>query len=155
MMVPIALSVIDLVLRSRGGVGLKNPGAYHRTAFLSATLPPVCSLRRLRGIERRGRDHHRLSTQWHRGTLPAADVSAGSEFFDWLLVGGPFTLIFLPIAWLLITRVLFRADIGEIAGGRKQFDEEYRKLGPLTRGEKVVLTIFCMSALLWTLAHAQ
>ncbi len=51
------------------------------------------------------------------------------SFFDWLLIGGPFTLIFLPIAWLLITRVLFRADIGEIAGGRKHFNDEYRKLG--------------------------
>src|SRR6185503_15189630 len=59
-------------------------------------------------------------------------------------------LIFLPIAWLLITRVLLRADIGEIAGGRKYFDEEYRKLGPLSRGEKVVLAVFSVTALLWT-----
>ena len=56
----------------------------------------------------------------------------------------------LPIAWLVITNVLFRADIGEIAGGRKHFDEEYCKLGPLTRGEKVVLTVFSVTALLWT-----
>jgi solute carrier family 13 (sodium-dependent dicarboxylate transporter), member 2/3/5 len=71
------------------------------------------------------------------------------SFFDWILVGGPFTLIFLPIAWLLVTRVLFRADIGEIAGGKKYFDEEYCKLGPLTRGEKIVLTVFSLAALLW------
>jgi len=71
------------------------------------------------------------------------------SFFDWLLVGGPFTLIFLPIAWLLVTRVLFRADIGEISGGRQHFDEEYRKLGRLTRGEKIVLTIFSITAFLW------
>ena len=70
-------------------------------------------------------------------------------FFDWLLVGGPFTLIFLPIAWLLVTRVLFRADMGEIQGGRQYFDEEYRKLGPLTRGEKVVLAVFAFTAFLW------
>jgi sodium-dependent dicarboxylate transporter 2/3/5 len=71
------------------------------------------------------------------------------SFFDWLLVGGPFTLMFLPIAWLWITRVLFRADIGEIAGGRKHFDEEYCKLGPLSRGEKVVLAVFSVTAFLW------
>ena len=58
------------------------------------------------------------------------------SFFDWLLVGGPFTLIFLPIAWLLVTRVLFRSDMGEIAGGRQYFAEEYRKLGALTRGRR-------------------
>src|SRR5258705_156153 len=71
------------------------------------------------------------------------------SFFDWLLVGGPFTLIFLPIAWLLVTRVLFRADIGEISGGRQHFDEEYRKLGRLTRGEKIVLAVFSITAFLW------
>ena len=41
---------------------------------------------------------------------------------------------------------LFRADIGAIAGGQQHFDEEYRKLGPLTRGEKIVLAVFCITA---------
>jgi sodium-dependent dicarboxylate transporter 2/3/5 len=70
-------------------------------------------------------------------------------FFDWLLVGGPFTLVFLPIAWLLVTRVLFPSHIGEIQGGRHHFDEEYRKLGPLSRGEKIVLAVFAITAVLW------
>ena len=42
MMVPIALSVVDLVLRTRTGAGLKESGAYRRTAFPSATSPPAC-----------------------------------------------------------------------------------------------------------------
>jgi hypothetical protein len=71
------------------------------------------------------------------------------SFVDWLLLGGPFTLVFLPIAWLLVTRVLFRADIGEIAGGRQHFDEEYRKLGSFTRGETIVLAVFAVTAFLW------
>jgi sodium-dependent dicarboxylate transporter 2/3/5 len=71
------------------------------------------------------------------------------SFADWLRLGGPFTLIFLPIAWVLVTRVLFRADIGEIAGGRQHFDEEYRKLGPFTRGEAIVLAVFAVTAFLW------
>jgi hypothetical protein len=71
------------------------------------------------------------------------------SFFDWLLIGGPFTLVFLPLAWLMVTRVLFRSDIGEIAGGRQYFDVEYRKLGPLTRGEKTVLAVFAVTASLW------
>src|SRR4029450_4909759 len=74
---------------------------------------------------------------------------ADMTFFDWLLVGGPFTLVFLPLAWLLVTRVLFRADIAEIPGGRRYFDEEYRKLGPLSQGETVVLGVFAVTAVLW------
>ena len=66
-----------------------------------------------------------------------------------MLVGGPFTLIFLPIAWLLVTRVLFRSDIGEITGGRQYFDEEYRKLGRMTAGERIVLGVFVVTAFLW------
>jgi len=45
--------------------------------------------------------------------------------------------------------VLFRADIGEIEGGRRHFDGEYRKLGPLSRGEKIVLAVFAATATLW------
>jgi len=49
----------------------------------------------------------------------------------------------------MITRVLFRSDLGEIAGGRQHFHEEYRKLGPLSRGEKTVLVVFGCVAFLW------
>ena len=48
-----------------------------------------------------------------------------------------------------MTRVVFRADIGEITGGREHFEEEYHKLGPLARGEKIVLAVFAVTALLW------
>ena len=48
-----------------------------------------------------------------------------------------------------MTRVLFRADLGEIDGGRRYFDDEYRKLGSLTRGEKIVLAVFSVTASLW------
>jgi sodium-dependent dicarboxylate transporter 2/3/5 len=48
-----------------------------------------------------------------------------------------------------VTRVLFRTDIGEISGGRRYFEEEYRKLGGLSGGEKVVLAVFAVTALLW------
>jgi solute carrier family 13 (sodium-dependent dicarboxylate transporter), member 2/3/5 len=42
MMVPIAMSVVDLVLRSRIGAGLKEFGGFPKSAFRSATSPPVC-----------------------------------------------------------------------------------------------------------------
>jgi sodium-dependent dicarboxylate transporter 2/3/5 len=71
------------------------------------------------------------------------------SFFDWLLIGGPFTLVFLPIAWLLVTRVLFRSDIGEIEGGRQHFDEEYRKLGLSPGREDSCWPVFARTASLW------
>ena len=150
MMVPIALSVIDLVLRSRTGQGLKESGGIPQDRipernFATGLLLCVAYAASIGGIATIiGSPPNGIAVRYIQQTF-GKEVS----FFDWILIGGPFTLIFLPIAWLMITRLLFRADIGEIAGGRQHFDEEYRKLGPLTRGEKTVLAVFSVTALLW------
>lgn len=150
MMVPIALSVIDLVLRSRTGAGLKESGGIPQDRipernFATGLLLSVAYAASIGGIATIiGSPPNGIAVRYIQQTF-------GKEvtFFDWLLIGGPFTLIFLPIAWLMITRVLFRADIGEIAGGRQHFNDEYRKLGALTRGEKTVLAVFSVTAFLW------
>ena len=150
MMTPIALSVVDLVLRSRTGSGLKESGGIPQDRvpernFATGLLLCVAYSASIGGIATIvGSPPNGIAVRYMQQTFQK-EVS----FFDWILVGGPFTLIFLPIAWLLVTYVLFRADIGEIAGGRKYFEEEYRKLGPLTRGEKIVLAVFSLAALLW------
>jgi solute carrier family 13 (sodium-dependent dicarboxylate transporter), member 2/3/5 len=151
MMVPIGLSVIDLVLRSRTGVGLKESGSIPQDRipernFSTGLLLSIAYAASIGGIATIiGSPPNGIAVRYMQQTF-----NKEVTFFDWFLIGGPFTLIFLPIAWLLITQVLFRANIGEIAGGRKHFDQEYRKLGPLTRGEKVVLAVFSLTALLWT-----
>ena len=149
MMVPIAMSVIDLVLRSRTGAGLKDGGIPQdripERNFATGLLLCVAYAASIGGIATIiGSPPNGIAVRYIQQTFHK-EVS----FFDWLMIGGPFTLIFLPIAWLLVTRVLFRSDIGEIAGGRQHFAEEYRKLGALTRGEKIVLAVFSVTAFLW------
>ena len=150
MMVPIALSVIDLVLRSRTGAGLKESGGIPQDKipernFATGLLLCVAYAASIGGVATIiGSPPNGIAVRYIQQTFQK-EVT----FFDWLLIGGPFTLIFLPIAWLMITRVLFRADMGEIAGGRQYFSDEYHKLGALTRGEKTVLAVFSATALLW------
>jgi len=150
MMVPIALSVVDLVLRSHTGAGLKESGGIPQDRvpernFATGLLLCIAYAASVGGIATIiGSPPNGIAVRYIEQTFNR-EVS----FFDWLLVGGPFTLIFLPIAWLLVTRVLFRADIGEIKGGHQYFEEEYRKLGRLDRGEKIVLAVFCATASLW------
>ena len=150
MMVPIAYSVIDVFLRSRTGTGLKDAGGmpHDRTAernFATGLLLCIAYAASIGGVATIiGSPPNGIAVRYIRQTF-GTDVT----FFDWLMVGGPFTLVFLPVAWLLVTRVLFRADVGEIDGGRQYFDEEYRKLGRLTRGERVVLAVFAGTAALW------
>jgi sodium-dependent dicarboxylate transporter 2/3/5 len=150
MMVPIALSVVDLVLRSRTGAGLKESGGIPQDRvpernFATGLLLCIAYAASVGGVATIiGSPPNGVAVRYIQQTF-------GKElsFFDWLLIGGPFTLVFLPIAWLLVTRVLFRADLGEIAGGRQHFAEEYRKLGPLGRGERTVLVVFSITAFLW------
>jgi sodium-dependent dicarboxylate transporter 2/3/5 len=150
MMVPIALSVIDLVLRSRTGTGLKESGGIPQDKipernFATGLLLCVAYAASIGGVATIiGSPPNGIAVRYIQQTFQK-EVS----FFDWLLIGGPFTLIFLPICWLMVTRVLFRSDLGEIEGGRKHFNDEYRKLGPLSRGEKTVLAVFCVTAALW------
>jgi solute carrier family 13 (sodium-dependent dicarboxylate transporter), member 2/3/5 len=150
MMMPIALSVVDLVLRTRTGVGLKESGGIpqDRVAernFATGLLLCIAYAASIGGVATIiGSPPNGIAVRYIEQTF-----GKQMSFLDWLLVGGPFTLVFLPIAWLLVTRVLFRTDIGEISGGRRHFEEEYRKLGRLSGGEKVVLAVFAVTALLW------
>jgi sodium-dependent dicarboxylate transporter 2/3/5 len=150
MMVPIALSVIDLVLRKRTGAGLKESGGIPQERvpernFATGLLLCVAYAASIGGIATIiGSPPNGIAVRYVEQTY-GKEVS----FLKWLMIGGPFTLVFLPIAWLLVTRVLFRADIGEIEGGRQHFDEEYRKLGRLGRGERIVLAVFAVTASLW------
>jgi solute carrier family 13 (sodium-dependent dicarboxylate transporter), member 2/3/5 len=71
------------------------------------------------------------------------------SFADWLLIGGPFVLVFLPVAWLLVTQILFPVRLAEIAGGRDLIKNEYRGLGPLGLGEQITLAVFAFTVTAW------
>ena len=150
MMAPIALSVVDLVVRGRTGTGLKECGGIpeelvQERKFAMGLLLCIAYAASIGGIATIiGSPPNGIAVRYIR---QAFDKEL--TFLDWLLIGGPFTLVFLPIAWLLVTRVLFRTQLDEIPGGRRHFDDEYKKLGPLTRGEKTVLAVFATTAVLW------
>lgn len=150
MMVPIAMSVIDLVLKSRTGKTLVESGGIPQDLvaernFATGVLLAVAYAASIGGIATLiGSPPNGIAARFIAQTYQR-DVS----FVDWLALGLPFTLIFLPIAWVLITRVLFPAPLGQIAGGRELIEAEYRKLGPMSRGERVVLLVFGAAAVLW------
>lgn len=70
-------------------------------------------------------------------------------FAQWMMLGLPLVVVFLAVAWLLITRVLFRFHLDEVPGGRQMIDGEIAKLGPMSQGEKVVLAVFSLAAFCW------
>lgn len=71
-------------------------------------------------------------------------------FGQWMFFAVPFMLVFIPITWLLLTRVLCPlGDIGNQSDGGSAVKERLAALGPMNRGEGIVLVVFCMTALAW------
>jgi sodium-dependent dicarboxylate transporter 2/3/5 len=71
------------------------------------------------------------------------------DFGRWMLFATPLSIAYLLIAWLLLTQILFPVRVRQIPGGRALIEDEYRKLGPVSRGEWIVLAVFLSTASLW------
>jgi solute carrier family 13 (sodium-dependent dicarboxylate transporter), member 2/3/5 len=70
-------------------------------------------------------------------------------FAQWMMLGVPIVVVFIGLAWLLITRVIFRFDLAEVPGGKELINEEIAALGPMSKGEKTVLAVFVIAAFFW------
>lgn len=67
----------------------------------------------------------------------------------WMLVAVPMAAVFLPITWLVLTRLAFPLKVKTIPGAKELVNRELRELGPMSRGEIIVLIIFVATALSW------
>ncbi len=150
MMVPIAMSVIDVSLRRRTGRTLAEHGGIpeddvdDRNFALSALLgiayaSSIGGLGTIIGSPPNG-----ILVRFLEQTY---GVRIG--FTQWMEIGVPVMLAFLPLAWLLNTRLLFPTRIAEIEGGREFVTAELAKLGRLSRGARVTLAIFAAAVALW------
>ncbi|MFG2734815.1 SLC13 family permease [Streptomyces carpaticus] len=70
-------------------------------------------------------------------------------FVDWMKLGVPVTVLFLGFTWFYLTRIAFRVNLSNVAGGQDAVREELAKLGPMSRGEWSVLVVFVSTAFLW------
>ncbi len=70
------------------------------------------------------------------------------SFAAWMLAFGPLLLVFLPVCWWLLTRVLIRVPADGAAGARV-LAEEQAKLGPVRKAEKRAGGLFALAVVLW------
>lgn len=138
MMYAVALSVIDFVARQtpdentvrRFGVSLMLCIAY------SATIGGVGTL---------------IGTPTNALLASFLSTSYGIniDFFTWMTFGVPIVLIMLPIAWIMLTKVIFpstQVSIGDVGTVIKQ---ELGELGSMSKAEKAVAYVFLGAALGW------
>lgn len=93
------------------------------------------------------------------GTAPNAMLAAfmqesyGTEidFSSWMLVGLPLSIMMLPLAWLVLTRLAFKVDFQTSGEGKAALKKMKQDLGPITTPEKRVAIVFVLMALTWVL----
>ena len=140
MLLPIAVSIITVI---HGSVRELDESA--RTDFQYALLLGVAYASTIGG----------MATLV--GTAPNAMMAAfvlenyGTQidFARWMLVGFPLSIVMLPLAWLVLTRLVFRVDFETSVEGRALLRQLKDDMGPITVPEKRVGIIFVVMALTW------
>ena len=70
-------------------------------------------------------------------------------FGQWVVIYVPTVLVFLPLMWLVLTRVTCRVDRSPLPVAREVIREDLRRLGPMRWPERAILVVFLVTALLW------
>lgn len=138
MMLPIGLSVLELV-RERRGEG--DPRGHFGTALMLG-IAYACSIGGVGTLI---------------GTPPNAFLAGflsetyGVEvtFVRWMVFGLPVVVVGLPLAWWVLTRLVFPHDMEEIPGGRAFLREKRAGLGPWSTPERRVAAVFAAVAVAW------
>jgi sodium-dependent dicarboxylate transporter 2/3/5 len=71
------------------------------------------------------------------------------DFFSFMLFATPLSALLLIITWLWLTYGAFRHLPPSLAQGKEIILEEARKLGAMTKGEKLTLIVFVLTAFAW------
>ena len=82
---------------------------------------------------------------WHDQFPAGPEFSAG----DWTLAVLPVGGVLLLIAWLILTFQLPATLPGEKTLDRNYFVDKLKGLGPASRAEKLMLSVFAVTAVLW------
>ncbi|MFQ5877710.1 MAG: SLC13 family permease [Acidobacteriota bacterium] len=164
MMLPIALSVIGLVVNGGGGprrrvepgpgagpgpeIGPVGPrGLSEREArnFALCLLLGVAYAASIGGIGTL------IGTPPNLFLASYVEDHLGTEisFARWLGIGLPLVAVFVPIVWLLMTRLLYPIRVDRIEGGDALARDASGRIGPMRAGEWVTLAVFSLAALTW------
>jgi sodium-dependent dicarboxylate transporter 2/3/5 len=70
-------------------------------------------------------------------------------FSDWMMIGLPLSAVMLPLAWIALTRIVFKVDFVTSGEGRAALRKMKSDLGKITVPEKRVALIFALTASAW------
>lgn len=70
-------------------------------------------------------------------------------FLKWTMVGLPLVILFIPITWIILTKIILPVRIKSIPGGKEVIASQLKELGPMKKAEKYTLIVFILTALGW------
>jgi solute carrier family 13 (sodium-dependent dicarboxylate transporter), member 2/3/5 len=143
MMLPIGMSIVSLI-----GYRLDESGGRHRDNFAKAMMLGIAYAATIGGIGT------------VIGTPPNAVAAAfitkmyGIElsFLDWMKIGMPIMLVFLPATWLILVKVTCRFRARRLEGVHEVIRRELREMGPPCPGEVLTFVVFALTAAAWIFA---
>ncbi len=139
MMLPIALSVINLLNEKAPTLQEKYSKALLLSIAYSSSIGGIGTLI--------GTPPNLLLASFYSRQFPQDPIT----FLKWFKFGFPFILILLPLSWLLL--VFISGGFKKLRGSLKELNnfilEENKKIGEISKEEKVVFYVFLIVAILW------
>ncbi len=137
MMFPVALSVLTLVTQLGNGRGDPN--------FATALMLSVAYAASIGSLSTIIGTPPNAFLVGYLSETHGIDIGFG----QWMLFGLPISIVFLIIAWFVLSKLVFPPKIKELPGGRELIREQLHELGPMSRGEKNALGTFIGAAFAW------
>lgn len=78
-----------------------------------------------------------------------AELGQEITMLAWMKIGLPLVALMLPLCWLYLTRFVFPVRLRVPDAARAEIHDELGRLGPMNRGERIVLAVFVGTALGW------
>ncbi|WP_227132953.1 SLC13 family permease [Halorubellus salinus] len=78
-------------------------------------------------------------------------VGVEISFVDWLAIGLPMVAVTLPVAWALLTYVVYPPEPYDVSTARENAREHRAELGSLSPAAKRTVAVFAVTAGLWLL----
>lgn len=142
MLMPIAISVVSVIVDNVDGLNPRQGKSFKIAMLLglafAATIGGLATL---------------------IGTPPNALLAAflkqnygiDISFMDWMMVGLPVTIVMLPLAWVLLTRIAYKVEIPENETVHKHLIAMKKEMGSISIPEKRILIIFSLVIIGWIL----
>ena len=142
MLLPIAVSIIGVIHKSVGSLDARARDDFQYALLLGvaygATIGGMATL---------------------VGTAPNAMLAAFMaetydtqiDFASWMLVGLPLSAVMLPLAWIALTRVVFKVRFDTSNEGRAELHRMKEEMGRIKVPEIRVAIVFSIMALAWVL----